>query len=524
MSSFVAASSKNIGTEIRYDPDAYARVRKIQALCNNHLDSKLKVNMTNLEEDMDYLSYVWMKDFEEANLCGTASIFSKSDTYFLVRCLVQVCRNRDCLAGDIDITEALSLRTALSILSAQHSPECHKNYPSEEKISRVFNRVAGYYVTHIRKRHTALASDYLLEELDPLTPEDIEMIRVPGYLKAEYEPLQYKPPDKTATQLTEAQIELKDSGVDKLFFDAQQKKAQLGITSADEELWDKTKQKASRGYLWDTPGGYPAAINDLIEMASRVFYQFELEEYLYRHAADIISPITDPPMTILTTDKGRVQQWLQKCCLTDYSDTQFPNHLADIVFSRRIPMGSQTRTTRTLASRTDANNPKVIFKRELGPDQTQAVANMAYYADYKKVSEDTAHELYDMLLLCMFNYMCVQLLHFNPLQESFIESFDARIDSFDKKASSVNVRRPIMTYIKRKWMIHNWIKEDQTKKEQKMKRGEKLKGNWIECEDVTSMLLIWVHLIIAQYDCETDKGKNIKMHFITESFYREEEL
>jgi len=507
------------------DVDAlFARVQMIDSRCCAHLATANSTNMANTDDDMDYLTYVWLANFRRFNVEYDTKL-SLSDTLFLQRCLLHACRDAASCRMRIHITDALPLHTALACMSAQHTDERRAHfYPSQEQVHDLFSHVAAYVIQYINPSGEMGAQRSLDAVTSQMDVERLKQVKVPQEMMALYKSLQYvAPATKDIKKLNEMQKELKDSGIDRMFLQENDKRAHLGIMSLEEEAEERERLKrlAVKGYMFENPA--ESVVLQLVPFASRIFYQLELEDYLRKHAAPeaCIDPLFAP--VIKASDRERVQRWLIDACSVDYSNTTFSGAIREHIMETMLPMGARTHSSRSTATYFDPSPASSRLSFEMGPELVQSVRQQISSTSFLRVAkEGISHVMYEPLLFCMFDYMCAQLLRYSPISKAFVATHSARIDAFESRTCSNGIRRPRMTYLQRKYLVHTWVRDGALRPGQvdhALVSGDAVKAVWIECEDVTSMLLTWCELVRNHFGGQTDDGACVDINFVKDTFF-----
>ena len=457
-------------------------------------------SVMQVDDSLAWLTGWWVDQFAANNLVDKDQNVSFADIQFIARCSLLACKYG---AQPAHLTDILPLTTELAIVSSRHSgggvDTGHAH--TIDTLHTLQCRVANYVHEYIQMGTGEVCKQ--LKRL-ALTPIQLEELQVPDRLHAQFIALQYvAPPEVDENSLITR--ELADAGINRYTREDAERDRKKQMAEAKGEEAEEPIAEASRGWLWQRD--IDAIVLNFIPLASRLFYQFTLENAVAPKEAEPATPIT-------VTQRSKAQSWLMAKTTMRYNGTDFPALFRDMVLEFQLPIGARQQTQRSIITRSDAStSASTLMENEVGPDMAQLLSVRIARIGYETIAADPKHPLYDLLMFCMFTYTMKQSFQrIDVAKQSFVHPNAVRMDSFERKEVAGQMRRPVMTQLNHRWMIHTWWPDED-------------EARWTVATDVTHMIFQWLSLMRSNvFQNHTDHRISITAAtWLDEAFPRRDE-
>lgn len=260
--------------------------------------------------------------------------------------------------------------------------------------------------------------------------------------------------------------------------------------------------------------------------ASRFFYTVHLEKDIRDRCQ------TMPVVNFTAREQQRVNDWLKGRVKIEASDLKrrtFENIYEDSC----IPAGGRLDKMRRPQGSDIQQLPVSILEVELGVKHSTEITKLADDScdddGWEVVAEDPTGPLYDSLLLTIFDFTMNETVRFKLRGDGYFiptSELPFRHEEFNKARREGLPRRPMLTRIANKWMIHMiaqkptspyvvsgrqpdvngpWQDHEIDRVEGRFKEPEVLTG-WYYHDTLTDALLNWVKIVKEQFGGMLDTG------------------
>lgn len=406
-----------------------------------------------------------------------------------------------------------TLYNELVIMGCQHAKK--KKWPTEEEIQSLFDRVCGFITQHyfmIQENMSALLEHWIsmdIEEekkqfaLNQQMEEENKQNAKEQAEQEEEEEFAYLYMSEEARRLAEKNRQLQkikerlaqNKYKTQAYMDMPER-VRLGVEELqyrDFELLSKSKDEDVRkaaGTINDANLGYCFTqsaiplVSKFVPLATRVFYQLLLERTLQE-----AFPTMEEEGTITVQAKQAFRHWLYQFSSKDRAD-EFAERYRWTGFELQLPMGA--RCTLEREGQPIETPPLNVLEQELGYDQAEYLAEIATM-NILEVASDPEHRQYHVLALAMFDYILGHQSNNIEFMNTYMilpTKFYKEYERFYKTIENHRPRRPLITFLQHRWMIHN-------------------KEKWIVCEDVIQALILWLFIMQRDYQGETHDRFNV---------------
>jgi hypothetical protein len=464
-------------------------------------------------EHLRWVDETWLSHVAEYNLERSTSCYSRSDVLFMLRCSLWVRLNPPAQPrrDEFSVLAFRELFAEMAVMSASHERALRCGaFPSQEASTSLFSRVAAFLCEYFLPE-----GPFGLEERVRLLPEYPPMHTLDeAYFTLVFE---YKPSEeelakqKEAAELLESRKTLSRYVSYAPFQSDQERRAE-----EEAELRQRAKP-ATKGGQWLWPlqrasaegGGGPDAVREaekalerLVPLAARLFAQIEVERSL---EAGVVSRVAVDRVS--DEAHAKFAAWLKETCSFDYSVTDLPNKLRNLVGEFLLPKGCRYSLKRN--ERTCNENPDSIslLSSEVGAGLTRWVmkAFNSRENSFEAIAADPQHGAHELLILCMVNNMFFERLKTPLMGSCILLPSQLTYASFRERQFNRQKRRPRMTYLCGAWSIHHWL-------------GREGDGVLFVCPDVTTMLYKWFSLVLHDCGGKLDNRANVNCAWAKEIF------
>jgi hypothetical protein len=383
----------------------------------------------------------WLDGFTEESVQETDG-FSVSDMVFLTRCS-SICRMRGRTSRvEQPATRVLQAVMELVIQSCRHSHPVPEPLTTSQAIA-LEDRVASLLVHRMQRGCESIVSEEDKQQVDESTQAQFDHLH-----NVERQPVE----------------------------------------------GDKDLPEPEIGPLFDVGKlGYK-----LVVLASRFFACYHNEHRLLNEYQ--ISTTWVPRFS--ERERRNVQEWLVDRCKYEPSDV-LQRRIKEMYFEMQLPVGARLMQYRREKTKYEKQSAYQVLGAELGTELAAVVPPRMSSANFNMatICADSAHEYYDLLLLCMFEYMLKQTVKFDFSAYLLLEGvllLPSSGEILRRLKTGFRPRLPVLAQFSgARWMIHNTRK-------------------WIPLKDVTEAMLMWINLVDDEFGGKLADGSTSLPDWCTE--------
>lgn len=419
-------------------------------------------------EQIDKLIEYWLENFYQLNIDDKG--LSRADVLFIVLCFLMAC-DRGSEMGELQPLKSLKcLYNRVVMFSCNHNCQAKMAFPTTSEIRNLENDACGFIVQHF------YSTQHHVENCSRL----IQDTKYERHL------------EETKNKPT----------YEHKMFEFDELPQDLRVLKQNLFTQDETKPNSNLGWLWQQSG--IQMLTTFVPLCSRVF------SHLYRERRLLQAwPLRQLP-AIPRVAVDRLQKWLVAQASIEAEDEMRPKFI-ELVHELQIPMGARLQTTRRLVTRDDHDNAVNVLERELGYDTTFRLSEMAKTKP-EHIAGNPKHDHYEALLLTVWDARLVQNKKTQFIADYFVLPTALPIlkqlkhKQFSQTVECGQARRPLLIFLRRKWMLH-------------------FKESWYQCDSCTEALLGWVRFVVEAYGGELPNsgGINIKADYYNPFFELNEE-
>lgn len=427
-------------------------------------------DVMNYDDATKSTSTCRMIDFNNQNTSLKHVDISRADMMFVIECY-----NLNCSIANVRrmalITDAAEICARLCIIGCRHTRKARMQPIDVASTDALLHMSASWIV-----QFGSIDSDVdaTMELIAPLG----RMALAPS-TKDELHQLMAMPHNTTPQQAIADSIRRNEIDQSPLrVFALETGDPDMEDDTTEKEKFDDDEQK---GNYWAIE--QPVVMSRIISLASRVFHQIKLEQYvssLYPIAMD--DPYAYPPAALVN-----LKALVMSRCMTTAGDAFVPC-FREVVHRWCLPMGTlsvQYRSTVTQFQQSSAAN---WMEQELGMDTSQALYNIIN-VPLESIASKDAHELNDMLSFFTLGTLIENRCTID-LASCTIMACDLVVKhaQLAKTIDSHEARRPIIVCLLQQVWIHD-------------------QGMLYACKSMTDALLKW--LVMMKYAWKTNDAQKI---------------
>lgn len=219
----------------------------------------------------------------------------------------------------------------------------------------------------------------------------------------------------------------------------------------------------------------PIILSNFIPMASRIYHQLHLEQYVMNAFA--IAPahhdvFAYPPVALVNLKTIVIER-----CNTNAGDSFLPL-FAEFIYRWFLPMGASSMKYRSVHTETRKTTAVQLMEYELGMDVSQALYVLVNNTPLADIINHPEHELHQLLILYTFHHLMEQMCGVHFFDEFMIMSSELSMKHEQLRATHEYHarRRPRVVFIQQQVYVHDQLR-------------------WYKCVDMVDALLKFITMM-----------------------------